>query len=82
MPIKRGAKELGVSEVTMYELVNDGHIKSLKIGSRRHVVSSSLLAYIDRQTKAAQPRDPRVAKMHAAKAAKRATRPKLIRRGA
>ena len=80
MPIKQFAKECGISEVTAYELVHSGHIKSLKIGNRRHVLSSSVLAYIERQTKAAQPRDPRIEKMHAALAAKRAARPKFGRR--
>lgn len=74
----------GVSRMTGYGIIADGHVKSFKLGARRMIDSKSVIEYVERLKREGTPRDPRIDKMLAGRAAKRAERraqrPKLLRR--
>ncbi|WP_353107748.1 helix-turn-helix domain-containing protein [Gordonia sp. (in: high G+C Gram-positive bacteria)] len=50
---EEGAKKLGISRATIYNLLAAGEIKSIKIGRRRFITDDALDAYITRLEEAA-----------------------------
>lgn len=81
IPLKQFAKEMKVSEPTIYGLIGDGEIRSFTMGSRRYLITASVLAYFEKKAKSAQPRSVSVERMLAARRAK-SKRPKGKRRDA
>lgn len=49
LTVRESCKRLGISHPTLYELLNSGQIKSLKIGRARRVPSSEIDAFVRRQ---------------------------------
>jgi excisionase family DNA binding protein len=47
IPIVEAAKRLGISRSTCYQLVNDGRLKTVKIGARRLVPVSAIEQFIN-----------------------------------
>lgn len=47
------ARVLGIGKSKLYELVKQGEIETIKIGSRTLVLHDELAAFVDRQRKAA-----------------------------
>jgi len=47
------ARVLGIGKSKLYELVKQGEIETIKIGSRTLVLHDQLAAFVDRQRKAA-----------------------------
>lgn len=47
--VKEAAERLSIGRDLLYVLLNEGAIKSVKIGGARRVVVESLRAYIERQ---------------------------------
>jgi hypothetical protein len=64
----------GIGGTKFWQLIADGEFISFKVGAKRLVDTASFLAFLERLKKGAQPQDPRVRKMVAARAAKRAER--------
>jgi excisionase family DNA binding protein len=48
--VRQAARELDVSHVTVYKLINEGQLGSLKIGRSRKITGSSLAAFIASRT--------------------------------
>lgn len=48
MPVDQASKALGVGRTTMYELIGQGDIPTVKIGRRRLVPAAALREYVDR----------------------------------
>jgi excisionase family DNA binding protein len=46
--IPSAQEELGVGRSTLYRLIGEGEVETVKIGSRCLVVSASIDAYVDR----------------------------------
>jgi excisionase family DNA binding protein len=46
-PLKEIQQKLGVSRSTVYKLLSDGQLPSVKIGRRRFVTADALSAYIE-----------------------------------
>ena len=46
-PLKEIQQRLSISRSTVYQLVGDGQLASVKIGRRRFVTAAALAAYID-----------------------------------
>ncbi len=44
--IREAAKLLGVGRTSVYELMNSGHLQSVKIGARRLIPRSSIEAFV------------------------------------
>jgi excisionase family DNA binding protein len=51
LTVRQSCERLGISHPTLYELLNSGQIKSLKIGRARRVPSTEIDAFVDRQLK-------------------------------
>lgn len=45
--LNTAAQTIGVCRATFYELLNQGLIESVKIGTRRLIVQESLIAYVE-----------------------------------
>ncbi len=45
--LNEGAKAIGVCRAKFYELLAEGQIESVKIGSRRLIVQESLISYVE-----------------------------------
>lgn len=81
IPLKQFAEEMHVSEPTIYGLIGDGEIRSFTMGSRRYLLTASVLAYFERLAKAAQPRRASVERMLAARrAVRKSKQPRDARR--
>lgn len=48
LTVKEAAHELSVSRVTIYELLKNGSLKSVKIGMARRVLMSSVLRVVNK----------------------------------
>ena len=46
LSLKEAARSIGVCRATFYELLNQGLIESVKIGTRRLIVQDSLIVYV------------------------------------
>jgi excisionase family DNA binding protein len=46
-PLREIQQKLGVSRSTVYQLLSDGQLPSVKIGRRRFVTAAALTAYIE-----------------------------------
>ena len=49
LTVRESCKRLGISHPTLYELLNSGQIKSLKIGRARRVPVAEIDAFVRRQ---------------------------------
>ena len=47
LSLNEADQAIGVCRATFYDLLNQGLIESVKIGSRRLIVQDSLLAYVE-----------------------------------
>lgn len=47
LSLNDAARSIGVCRATFYDLLNQGLIKSVKIGTRRLIVQESLIAYVE-----------------------------------
>src|SRR5688572_22559535 len=65
------------SAVWVYERIADGDFQSIKASGKRLITGASVVAYIEKKKAEPLTRDPRVDAMQAARAAKRAARPRL-----
>ncbi len=55
LSLNDAAQTIGVCRATFYELLNQGLIESVKIGTRRLIVQKSLIAYVENlKTKVAE----------------------------
>lgn len=45
--VKRAARELNIGRTKVYELINEGQLKTIKIGRRTLVTMSSIHALVD-----------------------------------
>ena len=52
--IPAAGRSLGVRRSSVYKLLDAGELESVKIGTRRLVVSASITAYVDRLVKAGE----------------------------
>ncbi|MCJ8325345.1 MAG: helix-turn-helix domain-containing protein [Rhizobiales bacterium] len=48
LSLNDAARSIGVCRATFYNLLNQGLIKSVKIGTRRLIVQDSLFDYVER----------------------------------
>ena len=46
--LNEGAKAIGVCRAKFYELLAEGQIENVKIGSRRLIVQESLVSYVEK----------------------------------
>lgn len=47
LSLNDAARAIGVCRATFYELLNQGLIESVKIGTRRLIVQESLISYVE-----------------------------------
>lgn len=47
LSLNDAARSIGVCRATLYELLNQSLIESVKIGTRRLIVQDSLIAYVE-----------------------------------
>jgi excisionase family DNA binding protein len=48
LTVEEAARRLSIGRTTMYALLKDGHINSVRIGRRRRIPTEALTAYTDR----------------------------------
>lgn len=47
LPVSEAARQLGVGRSTVYELINAGDLRAIKVGRRRLIPSTAITEYID-----------------------------------
>jgi excisionase family DNA binding protein len=48
LTVEEGAKQARISRATMFALIRDGEIRSVKIGRSRRIPATALQEYVDR----------------------------------